>query len=71
MRRWTICEQAEEHHHGDRYGRENTGGDEQSLTISARGVILLGSITEEEFKAIRKVVCKKYKPIIGWLEVED
>ena len=30
-----------------------------------------GSITEEEFKAIRKGVCKKYKPIIGWLEVED
>ena len=30
-----------------------------------------GSITEEEFKAIRKTVCKKYKPIIGWLEVED
>lgn len=30
-----------------------------------------GYITEEEFRNIRKAISKKYRPIIGWLEVDE
>lgn len=30
-----------------------------------------GHITEEEFKSIRRAISKKYRPVIGWLKVDE
>ena len=43
----------------------------QSETKYRLLVLLLTNLLEEGHKSIRKAISKKYRPIIGWLEVEE
>lgn len=41
------------------------------LVLILKNLIEEGHITEEKIKSIRKAISKKYRPVIGWLEVNE